>query len=423
VLAHGGHPRSAAAAALYAEPMRRMAGLLAAVAPLISADTNRLGHIDLYLGDVQGTTGRFFEKVGGHRVPVGQVTVDGPAPAHLVDALTWSCTRRTRNLVADVVHPDGSTASATTAVRTPSCSDRLAIAAPRSAPPGALVTVGVIDRWGLGDVSPLLCVRSPSGRRTCRPVRFGGRRRSALGVRLTRDGTWRLDVVLAGLHTRRTLAAGFSATPGPARARPNLLVTGDSTVQGIDAVLGDRLRRSFRLVRDFRPGSGIGHDGDHWPRIAVAEARRFEPRVTVVSIGATEGFPMRAPDGTTATCCAAAWQAEYERRVRAVMTALVRDGRGRVLWLMLPTPQDPRRAVIWDVVNTVAIRAAGSVPGVTVVHVERVLSPGGRFRHALRYRGRRRVVRAADGIHLTPAGAAIASDLILRVLSRVERAS
>jgi hypothetical protein len=402
--------------------MRRLAGLLAAVAPLISADTNRLGHIDLYLGDVQGTTGRLFEQVGGHRVPLGQVTIDGPAPAHLVDALTWSCTRRTRHLVADVVHPDGSTASATTAVRTPGCGDRLAIAAPRSAPPGSVITVGVVDRWGLGDVSPLLCIRSPSGRRTCHPVRFGGRPRSEVRVRLTRDGTWRLDVVLAGLHTRRNLAAGFSPTPGRAPGRPNLLVTGDSTVQGIDADLGDRLRRSFRLVRYFRPGSGIGHDADHWPRIAAAEARRFEPRVTVVSIGATEGYPMRAPDGTTATCCAAAWQAEYERRVRAVMTSLVRGGRGRVLWLTLPTPQDLRRAAIWDVVNAVAIRAVASVPGVTIVHIERVISPGGRFRHAVRYHGRRRVVRAADGIHLTPAGAAIASDLILRVLSRLDSA-
>ncbi|MCW2991988.1 MAG: hypothetical protein JWM73_2582, partial [Solirubrobacterales bacterium] len=39
------------------------------------------------------------------------------------------------------------------------------------------------------------------------------------------------------------------------------------------------------------------------------------------------------------------------------------------------------------------------------------------YRRALRYRGRRRVVRTADGIHLTPAGAAIATDMVLRALS------
>jgi hypothetical protein len=385
--------------------------------PVIAVDPSRLGHIDLLLGDVQGTTGRFFERVGARRIPLGEVTIDGPAAARLTGALTWSCTRRTRRLVVDVIHPDGTTASATYAIRTPGCRDRLIIEAPRSAPPGARIAVGVLDRWGLGDIAPRLCVRSPSGRRACRTVRFASRARAELPVRLTRDGAWGLDLVLGRLHTRRALTAGLSTAPGRGPAQPTVLVTGDSTVQGIDAALGDRLRRSVQLVRDFRPGSGISHDD--WPRIAAAEARRFKPRATVISIGATDGYPMRLADGTSVACCAAPWQAEYQRRARAVMTAFVRGGRGYALWLTLPTPQDPRRAAISAVVNAAVERAAATVPGVVIVRLDRVLSPGWRYRRYLRYHGTRRVVRTPDGIHLTPAGAAIATDLILRALSRL----
>jgi hypothetical protein len=412
--------------------MRRRAGLLVtlgAVAafalavptanadgPFISVDPSRLGHIDLLLADVEGTTGRFFERVGERRLLVGEFTV-GPTAVRLTDALTWSCTRRTRRVVADVVHPDGSTASATYAIRTPGCRDRLAIEAPRSAPPGSRPVVGIVDRWGLGDIDPRLCVRSPSGRRLCRAVRFAGRARVELPVRLTRDGAWTLDLVLGRLHTRRTLTAGFSTAPGRQPATPTVLVTGDSTVQGIDAALGDRLRRSVRLVRDFRPGSGISHDD--WPRIAAAEADRFRPRATVISIGATDGYPMLLADGTTVTCCAEPWQAEYERRLRAAMTSFVRAGRGYALWLTLPAPQDPRRAAISAVVNAAIQRAAAAVAGVVVVRLDRVLSPGWRYHRVLRYRGSRRVVRTPDGIHLSPAGAAIATDLILRALGRL----
>lgn len=388
-------------------------------APLISADTSRIGHIDLYVGDVEGSHARFFEVVGGHRVPVGEVTVDRPTAVELPDSLTWSCTRRTRRFAADVTHPDGSTATARYVVRTPGCADRLVVAAPRRASPGARVAVTITDRWGLGDVAPRLCVRSPTKHRTCRTVRFatGGATAATEQVTLTRDGHWTLDVALAGTHVRRSLAAGVPAAPG-ATARPAMLVTGDSTVQGIDAWLGDRLRRSFRVVSDFRPGSGIGHDEDRWPAFARREAARVAPAVTVLSIGAMEGFPMRLADGTSVACCRAEWQAEYARRTRGVMTALVRGGRARLLWLTLPTPEDPRRAAISAAVNAVAEWTAADVPGVTVVRVDRVLSPGWTFRRTLRYRGSTRVVRTPDGIHLTPAGAAIATDLVLRALSR-----
>ena len=130
---------------------------------------------------------------------------------------------------------------------------------------------------------------------------------------------------------------------------------------------------------------------------------------------------MRLPRGGSATCCGRAWQAEYARRVRLVMRAFTRDGDGVLVWLSLPAPQDPARAAISRVVNAVVARTAPRVPGVIVAPLDRVLTPGFRFRRAMRHEGRRRVVRTSDGIHLTPAGAAIATELVLRALNRESR--
>lgn len=389
--------------------------------PLLSADTHRAGRIAINLADVEGSHGVIYERVGERRIPIGELTVTGPEVARLPDALTWSCTRRTRRLAADVTRPDGTTATATFVVRTPSCRDRLELEAPRSAPPGSRVAVAVTDRWALGDVTPRLCVRSPAGHAVCRAVRFGAGARAERRFRITRDGRWGLDLALGRIRTRATIAAGLA--PGERQERPTLLVTGDSTAQGLEVALGDRLRRSVELVADFRPGTAIGHDWDRWPRIAAGQAARYRPRVTVISIGATEGYPMQLRDGTTVPCCEEPWRAEYVRRAQAAMRSFTRGGRGYGLWLTLPAPEDPRRAAISAVINEVTARAAAAVPNTVVVRIDRVLSPGWRFRRVVRYQGRRRVVRMPDGIHLTPAGAAIATDVVLRALSRLPWAS
>jgi len=55
-------------------------------------------------------------------------------------------------------------------------------------------------------------------------------------------------------------------------------------------------------------------------------------------------------------------------------------------------------------------------PQVTLVHLERVLTPDGKFHHAIEWHGRMTVVRQHDGIHLTPAGARIAAELVVQAI-------
>lgn len=384
--------------------------------PFLAADTTHIGTIDLYFLGGPGTRVRFYERVGAEQVVLGDAIVpDDQDAVRLPRATTWRCDRLTRRFEAFAVRADGSVTGGSYDVRTPPCRERLEIAAPRSASPGALIPVVVRDRWGLGGLALRLCAESPAGGRACRAVTLpAGATEAVRRVRLSRDGRWVLQLGLGGETVRRGVVAGAGAGRfGP--ARPRLLVTGDSTAQGIDAYLADRLGRTVRVARDFRIGTGISQELDRWPQVAAEQAARFAPRVTVVSIGANDALPMSTADGQVG-CCAAPWQAEYARRARLLMTAYLRNGAGHVLWLRLPTPRDPRRQPPTTAVNAAVTAAASGLPGVTVVPLDTVLSPGGVYRARVRWEGRTLAVRAQDGVHLSAAGTSIAADLVVRTL-------
>jgi hypothetical protein len=64
--------------------------------------------------------------------------------------------------------------------------------------------------------------------------------------------------------------------------------------------------------------------------------------------------------------------------------------------------------------------AAGTRRFVRLIDLERVFTPGGRYRDTMRIGGRRVRVRQRDGVHLSVAGAALAARVVIRTM-RAER--
>jgi hypothetical protein len=164
-----------------------------------------------------------------------------------------------------------------------------------------------------------------------------------------------------------------------------------------------------------RPGTGVSKPGGPWATLPATQVKRLHPAATVVAIGAVDGFPRPAPDGTTQQCCGAGWTAEYARRVRSMMLTYRRKGRGRVIWLTLPVPKGSRE--IADAVNAAVVRAASGLQRVSVLRLDQVFTPDG-FREVMPYRGRSVRVREADGVHLNVPGTAIAAKLVAAELRR-----
>ena len=210
----------------------------------------------------------------------------------------------------------------------------------------------VVDRWGIGGVTPTLCVTPPHGRRACEPVAFAAASPSpagGFGRRRAAPGASQLRVRDRGV---RKATVSRSASGGAATAAPTVLATGDSTMQGIDGFLGDELGDGASVVSDVRIGTAISKSeqpslpdaGDpaalQWGLLAASRRAGCARSRRSSRSARTRASRCAPPDGASVACCDAPWAAEYTRRVRLMMQTYARAGRARVLWLTLPLPRD-----------------------------------------------------------------------------------
>ena len=227
---------------------------------------------------------------------------------------------------------------------------------------------------------------------------------------------------LLALSVMACLTSVPSATAQGAASVGTVLATGDSMIQIVDSFLERRLERrpGVRVHSDARISTGLSKPFLlNWPRHARSQARRLRPRVTVVFIGANDGFPFPARRGGRVACCGRAWRVQYACRARRMMRAYARGGAGQVYWLLLPQARGGPYRRVYPAVNR-ALRRAARPRGdhVRLVHLNRLFTPHGRYRDVIRHRGRRVHVRQRDGIHLSVAGASIAAGIVARLIRR-----
>jgi lysophospholipase L1-like esterase len=225
--------------------------------------------------------------------------------------------------------------------------------------------------------------------------------------------------------TQRFPATGELAYKTRATSRPRfarlgrlrLLATGDSMIQIIDSYLDQRLkrRRKTSVRSDAHISTGISNPSRlNWVKKARNQAGSAKPDVTVMFIGANDGFPIAG-----APCCNAAWVTQYARRVESMMRSYRRGGRSLVYWLTLPAPSPsrPSFAKVFPRVNEAIKRAGARVgSGVRVLDMGKVFTPGGVFRKTMTFHGHTVTVRQPDGIHLSTGGASIAATYIIQRL-------
>lgn len=397
-------PASSASRAPAAGPARTAQAPTPLAAQLVSAD----GRIGLRVTGPAGAQAAVGERVGPAIVALTSVTLDG-GRAEVAGLAPWRCDRTLRRFVVTIQNADGTLATADAAVRTPSCARRMRLSvASGRVRSGGRVAVRVADTWHVGDAAARVCATPPRGPTRCRTLRPGAQEPATASWRARRAGRWRIGLTTpAGQRSQRTVRVS-----PPARLR--LLATGDSMIQIIDSDLAARLTRAT-VRSDAHISTGISKPFMlDWVKLAQRQARSRRPDVTVVFLGANDGFPIG-----DAACCGTAWVAAYARRVGQMMDAYRRGGAGRVYWMLLPPPGRAAFARVFTAVNRairLAARSAG--PRVRLIDVGAVVAPGGHFRRTITYRGRTVVVRQDDQVHLSTAGAAIATDLIVAALRR-----
>ncbi|MCU0296394.1 MAG: DUF459 domain-containing protein [Candidatus Nanopelagicales bacterium] len=199
-------------------------------------------------------------------------------------------------------------------------------------------------------------------------------------------------------------APTLPALTNPTAADPlKILVVGDSLStfvgQQMSALLADSKTATVSSV--WRNGTGLTNPAFfNWEAGARSIMRDEQPDAVVVLIGGNERNDMTL-GGRTLTPGTADWEAEYERRARVVMRAIMQEGAERVFWSGPPTARDPQWNDVYADVNAALSRAAADVPGVQYVDLYDEVQP---FSMQDTIDGERVVARQRDGIHWTYPG-------------------
>ncbi len=337
------------------------------------------------------------ELSGAERVltPTGERTV-------LRRFAVWSCASAMRLFTATQ-----GTQTTTADLRTPSCAHRMTVSGPRSLPAPGRVALRLRDRWRLGDFAVRFCVRPPGAHQRCRSLQMpAGKRARTVRFGAARPGAYAVEAATPYQRVRRALRVR------PAGGRLRILATGDSMIQLVDSFMRERAGRAV-LRSDARVSTGISKPSLlDWRAHAREQVADIRPDVTVMFLGANDGFPMAGAD-----CCGIPWIAEYARRARAMMRTYARGGRGRVYWLLLPAARAGLFRETFPAVNA-ALRqaAAGLEDDVRLIELDEVFTPGGRFRRSMKIGRKRRQVRQSDGVHLNTTGAALAAKLVVEAI-------
>jgi hypothetical protein len=249
-----------------------------------------------------------------------------------------------------------------------------------------------------------------TGKEHCSTIALGAGGLGSTRFRALRAGTWSVRVSAQAGTVRATRAV--DVVGGPLR----MLATGDSEIQELDDMLGADLGpEGVDVTGEAHISTGISKPFMFdWVKHAAAQAARLHPDITVMFIGANDGFALPAADGRVAYCCGEPWVEAFAKRTESMMASYLRGGAGRVFWFTLPTPRNAAAQPVFRAINRAYAIAAAAFPyGVELIDLVPVFTPGGRYRQDMTYDGRIVDVREPDGYHLSLGGDAIAASILI----------
>jgi lysophospholipase L1-like esterase len=384
---------------------------LAAAGLSIRARRAQLGYIEVTVTGQPGAGVQLGEQMQGTTTPIQQVTLPASGTLAVPRLLTWFCTRRSRTVVATTL-PPAMPATASSAIETPSCSHRLIAKVAPSARSGRTIGVRLDDRWRIGGLRLTICVAAPGASATCTPWQIrSGRTHRVVQFPAPRPGYWNVTVATAfGQRARATVPVAHPS------GQIRLLADGDSEMQILDDFLKQGLGpHRVTVTSDARISTGLTNSFFfNWQAEARRQAHSLHPDVTVMFLGANDGFSVSGPGGKPASCCRAAWSVGYAALAARMMSTLLEGDAGRVYWFLLPAPRPANFRSLFDAVNSGIRQAARRFPArVGLIDANAFFTPHNRYRDYMDYHGHGLVIHESDGVHLSIASDTIAARLVI----------
>ena len=174
---------------------------------------------------------------------------------------------------------------------------------------------------------------------------------------------------------------------------------------------------------DGHIGTGLDRpDVFNWFLEIRRELKALHPNAVVLGFGGNDdkSYMTGLPPGVTITQFDdPTWRREYARRVGGLIDLINRAG-AYVVWVGLPITRDPDQTARFDVINGVVAQEVDKRPGGAVyLDTYSLLADpkGGYAQYLTTLSGDVQLVRAPDGVHFSPAGAAIVARQVLKDLN------
>ncbi len=213
------------------------------------------------------------------------------------------------------------------------------------------------------------------------------------------------------------LALGCVALPGQAQARESVLLIGDS----LSISLGQQLERHYALrpgVEFHRQGkvsSGLARpDFYDWEAQLTSLARRQRPNLLVIMLGTNDDKPLRTATGVL-SFGSRDWDREYRRRVQSLVDIARRHNPAvEIHWIGAPVMgKDKLDQAVRHINGVVAAQLARNTNCQFIDTRSSLTNQSGAYTQYTRTSSGQVQLRADDGVHLTPTGAALLAQTYL----------
>ena len=290
--------------------------------------------------------------------------------------------------------------------------------------PGTKRDVSLALTAGLGHVSHALLLDRPRGLV-----------QDAMG----RQNADKIDVAIIVPPTTVTPKPGTTTPTNPVVAKPpakraftpkrklRLWIAGDSLVitpgySIVRAAIASPVIQSVGGV-DGHVATGLTRpDVFNWFQELTTQVKLLHPNVVVLNFGANDNhsYMTGLPEGTSiGPFLSPTWEAEYRRRVGAVMDIVNRAG-GVVVWIGLPVTRSETESQEFDRVNAIVLEEAKKRPS-KVIFIDTYTmfagDNGGFSEYLQNDKGDTIKVRAGDGVHFDTAGGDMIAREVLKQLN------
>ena len=217
----------------------------------------------------------------------------------------------------------------------------------------------------------------------------------------------------------RTLVRGPSRHPWTPEQPLRLWVGGDS-VSGFLTIEMVNLAQQTGVVSahgHYKISTGLSRpDNFDWPATLREDAAAYDPEVVVFCVGANDDQAIATGD-TVYEFGSAGWRDQYAHRVAAVMDMLTSQGR-MVVWVGQPVMRSPDFMTHMSLMNDIYAAEAARRTDVVFFDSRHLFSDaqGNYAPYLPDSSGNLTLMRAEDGIHLTPQGGMRLAQAVLDTL-------